>query len=142
MVTYLYKLAFRYGHIDEAAAMSLVMFAVLLAFTIVYAFLAMRGREVEQSTQGRLSVIRMLVSDFSGVGPWRRSWGADLDERVVARLKERAKVSHRSLQGEVRAILEREARPRMTPKEMDSDARQMARPLAPAGQDVLGTAPR
>ncbi len=48
LVTYLYKLAFRYGKIDEAAAMSLVMFAVLLAFTIVYAFLAMRGREVEQ----------------------------------------------------------------------------------------------
>ncbi len=42
----------------------------------------------------------------------------DLDERVVARLKERAKASHRSLQGEVRAILEQEARPRMTPEEM------------------------
>ena len=45
LVTYLYKLAFRYGKIDEAAAMSLVMFAVLLAFTIVYAILVMRGRE-------------------------------------------------------------------------------------------------
>lgn len=43
----------------------------------------------------------------------------DLDERVVARLKERARASHRSLQGEVRAILEREARPRMTSEEMD-----------------------
>ena len=48
LVTYLYKLAFRYGKIDEAAAMSLVMFAALLAFTIVYAILAMRGREVER----------------------------------------------------------------------------------------------
>jgi multiple sugar transport system permease protein len=45
LVTYLYKLAFRYGRIDTAAAMSLVMFAALLAFTIVYAWLAMRGRE-------------------------------------------------------------------------------------------------
>ncbi len=43
----------------------------------------------------------------------------DLDERVVARLKERAKASHRSLQGEVRAILEREVRSRMTPEEME-----------------------
>ena len=45
LVTYLYKLAFRYGRIDIAAAMSLVMFLALLAFTIVYAWLAMRGRE-------------------------------------------------------------------------------------------------
>lgn len=45
LVTYLYKLAFRYGKIDEAAAMSLIMFAILLAFTIAYAVMAMRGRE-------------------------------------------------------------------------------------------------
>jgi multiple sugar transport system permease protein len=45
LVTYLYKLAFRYGKIDEAAAMSLIMFAVLLAFTVVYAVLAMRERK-------------------------------------------------------------------------------------------------
>ncbi len=48
----------------------------------------------------------------------------DLDERVVARLKERAKASHRSLQGEVRAILEREARPRNA--RGDDHAREMA----------------
>lgn len=42
LVTYLYKLAFRYGRIGDAAAMSLVMFAILLAFTIIYARLAMR----------------------------------------------------------------------------------------------------
>lgn len=42
LVTYLYKLAFRYGRIGDAAAMSLVMFAVLLAFTIVYARMMMR----------------------------------------------------------------------------------------------------
>jgi plasmid stability protein len=32
-----------------------------------------------------------------------------LDEALVARLKDRAKQNHRSLQGEVKAILEREA---------------------------------
>ncbi len=42
LVTYLYKLAFRYGRIGDAAAMSLVMFAVLLVFTIIYARMAMR----------------------------------------------------------------------------------------------------
>ena len=47
LVTYLYKLAFRYGKIDEAAAMSLIMFAVLLVFTIAYAVMAMRGRQEE-----------------------------------------------------------------------------------------------
>ena len=33
----------------------------------------------------------------------------DLDEALVARLKERARQNHRSLQGEVRAILEEAA---------------------------------
>lgn len=42
LVTYLYKLAFRYGRIGDAAAMSLVMFTVLLAFTIIYARMMMR----------------------------------------------------------------------------------------------------
>ncbi len=42
LVTYLYKLAFRYGRIGDASAMSLVMFAVLLVFTIIYARMAMR----------------------------------------------------------------------------------------------------
>jgi antitoxin FitA len=37
----------------------------------------------------------------------------DLDDALVARLKERAKQNHRSLQGEVKAILE-EAAPRAT----------------------------
>lgn len=47
LVTYLYKLAFRYGKIDQAAAMSLVMFAALLLFTVVYAWLVMRGKREE-----------------------------------------------------------------------------------------------
>lgn len=45
LVTYLYKLAFRYGRIGDAAAMSLIMFAILLAFTIVYARMMMRPQE-------------------------------------------------------------------------------------------------
>lgn len=48
LVTYLYKLAFRYGRIGDAAAMSLVMFAILLAFTIVYARMAMRENSQEE----------------------------------------------------------------------------------------------
>lgn len=47
LVTYLYKLAFRYGRLDLAAAMSLVMFFILLIFSIAYASMAMRRRPVE-----------------------------------------------------------------------------------------------
>jgi len=47
LVTYLYKLAFRYGRIGDAAAMSLVMFTILLAFTLVYARMMMRERPEE-----------------------------------------------------------------------------------------------
>jgi multiple sugar transport system permease protein len=43
LVTWLYKLAFRYGRLDIAGALSLVMFLILLAFTIAYAILLMRG---------------------------------------------------------------------------------------------------
>jgi multiple sugar transport system permease protein len=43
-VTYLYKLAFQYGRIGDAAAMSLIMFAILLAFTIIYARMMIRER--------------------------------------------------------------------------------------------------
>jgi multiple sugar transport system permease protein len=46
-VTWLYKLAFRYGKLDSAAALSLVMFVILLGFTITYAVLAMRDESVE-----------------------------------------------------------------------------------------------
>lgn len=42
LVTYLYKLAFQYGRIGDAAAMSLIMFAILLTFTIVYARMQMK----------------------------------------------------------------------------------------------------
>jgi multiple sugar transport system permease protein len=45
LVTYLYKLAFRVGRLGEAAAVSLIMFAILLVFTLVYVRLAMREEE-------------------------------------------------------------------------------------------------
>jgi multiple sugar transport system permease protein len=39
LVTYLYKLAFRFGEFGPAAAMSLIMFALLLTFSLVYTLL-------------------------------------------------------------------------------------------------------
>jgi len=45
LVTYLYKLAFRVGKLGEASAVSLVMFAILLIFTMIYVRLAMRERQ-------------------------------------------------------------------------------------------------
>jgi multiple sugar transport system permease protein len=42
LVTYLYKLGFRLGKLGEAAALSLLMFALLLVLTIVYVAVAMR----------------------------------------------------------------------------------------------------
>lgn len=42
LVTHLYKLAFRIGKLGEASAVSLVMFAILLVFTMIYVRLAMR----------------------------------------------------------------------------------------------------
>ncbi|MBV8481969.1 MAG: sugar ABC transporter permease [Verrucomicrobia bacterium] len=46
-VTWLYKLAFRYGKLDSAAALSLLMFVILLGFTITYAVLVTREQSVE-----------------------------------------------------------------------------------------------
>jgi multiple sugar transport system permease protein len=48
LVTYLYKLAFRFGRLGEASAVSLVMFAALLAFTVLYALMLMRGERAER----------------------------------------------------------------------------------------------
>ena len=45
LVTYLYKLAFRWGKLGEASAVSIVMFAILLVFTILYVRLAMREED-------------------------------------------------------------------------------------------------
>jgi len=47
LVTYLYKLGFRYGRLGEASALSLMMFALLLAFTILYVVIAMREAREE-----------------------------------------------------------------------------------------------
>ena len=52
LVTYLYKLGFRLGKLGEAAAVSLVMFAILLVFTLIYVRLAMQeGRR--EAAEGR-----------------------------------------------------------------------------------------
>jgi multiple sugar transport system permease protein len=45
LVTYLYKLGFRLGRLGDAAAVSLIMFAILLVFTMVYVRLAMREEQ-------------------------------------------------------------------------------------------------
>lgn len=43
LVTYLYKLAFVFGRMGDAAAMSLVMFVILFCFTLLYLRLALRS---------------------------------------------------------------------------------------------------
>lgn len=43
LVTYLYKLAFRFGQLGKASAISLIMFFVLLAFTMLYVALVSRN---------------------------------------------------------------------------------------------------
>ncbi len=43
LVTYLYKLAFRFGQLGKASAISLVMFGVLLVFTVLYVTLLSRN---------------------------------------------------------------------------------------------------
>lgn len=47
LVTYLYKLAFRFGQLGKASAISLIMFGVLFAFTILYVILVMRAEKEE-----------------------------------------------------------------------------------------------
>lgn len=42
LVTYLYKLAFRFGQLGKASAISLIMFGALFAFTIAYVVIIMR----------------------------------------------------------------------------------------------------
>lgn len=42
LVTYLYKLAFRFGQLGKASAISLIMFGALFAFTIAYVVVVMR----------------------------------------------------------------------------------------------------
>ena len=51
LVTYLYKLAFRFGAIGKATAISLIMFSVLLAFTVIYAAMVMRTQKETASLE-------------------------------------------------------------------------------------------
>jgi multiple sugar transport system permease protein len=53
LVTYLYKLAFRFGQLGKASAISLIMFSVLFLFTIVYVVMVMRA---ESDTAGEEEV--------------------------------------------------------------------------------------
>ncbi len=48
MVTYLYKLAFRWGKLGEAGAVSILMFSVLLVFTLIYVRMTTRNQEDAQ----------------------------------------------------------------------------------------------
>lgn len=43
--TYLYKIAFQYGEIGLAASISIIMLSILLIFTFIYAYVAMRGKK-------------------------------------------------------------------------------------------------
>jgi multiple sugar transport system permease protein len=43
--TYLYKMAFQYGEIGLASALSVIMLIILLSFTIVYAYFAMKDKK-------------------------------------------------------------------------------------------------
>ena len=43
LVTYLYKLAFVFGRLGDAAAVSLMMFATLLVFTLIYLRLILKA---------------------------------------------------------------------------------------------------
>lgn len=51
LVTYLYKLAFRFGQLGKASAISLIMFGVLFIFTIIYVIMVMRAED-EESDEG------------------------------------------------------------------------------------------
>jgi multiple sugar transport system permease protein len=50
LVTYLYKLAFRFGELGQASAISLMMLVCLLLFTVMY--VALQMRKSEGSTEG------------------------------------------------------------------------------------------
>ncbi|TGQ39435.1 MULTISPECIES: sugar ABC transporter permease [unclassified Mesorhizobium] len=51
LVTYLYKLAFRFGQLGKASAISLIMFGVLLIFTALYVVMVMRA-ETDSTVDG------------------------------------------------------------------------------------------
>lgn len=47
LVTYLYKLAFRFGKMGEAAVVSLIMFGLLLAVTLLYTRMVIRDEQAQ-----------------------------------------------------------------------------------------------
>jgi multiple sugar transport system permease protein len=66
LVTYLYKLAFRFGAIGKAAAISLIMFAVLFVFTMLYVMIVMRterqGEAEEQEEQDTITLPHLAIA--------------------------------------------------------------------------------
>ena len=65
LVTYLYKVAFQYGKLAEASAMSLVMFAFLLVCSIVYAVL---GAAHAGSMRSSMKQFRRTLSCWARLG--------------------------------------------------------------------------
>lgn len=63
----------------------------------------------------------------------------DLDPVLVGRLKEQAKRNHRSLQAELRAILEREGRRPLTQSDVDRFLRTSAAIRAQAGPQTTNS---
>ena len=51
LITYVYKQAFRYGKLDKAAAGSVVMFAMLVAFTVLYFYITRDKQPVEDASE-------------------------------------------------------------------------------------------
>jgi antitoxin FitA len=61
----------------------------------------------------------------------------DLDQETVDRLKERARLNRRSLEAEVRAILETAARRRLSVEEFFKIADEIARASGPQSTDSV-----
>ncbi len=51
LITYVYKQAFRYGKLDKAAAGSIVMFAMLVIFTVLYFYITRDKKPVKQTRE-------------------------------------------------------------------------------------------
>lgn len=62
LVTYLYKLAFRFGAIGKASAISLIMFFVLFVFTMLYVMLVMRQEKEVKAEKALAEAEEPLVA--------------------------------------------------------------------------------
>jgi ABC-type sugar transport system permease subunit len=64
LITYVYKQAFAFGKLGNAAAGSMVMFAILLIFAIVYLFLTKAQGTVTMTKAKKSLVCWALLSPF------------------------------------------------------------------------------